>query len=206
MAIGDISRKYQEQKAKAVEYVAPPDDVVEDEPEETVEDKVEAVTTPAVSLTFEQMKELFAAAQGSRVTDAQIADIAANAAVKAKMPENKVAPGVSVFSHPEGERDHPKDKLKCRMYLGSAPIEGVTCTPAEIASLNRVSPGVYRVQKTDGSTAVVEVTGQVNANRQIERLWIMIPKEDENKNGYGRTLHELTDQLCEANRVAMVGV
>jgi len=157
-------------------------------------------------LTFDQLKELFLAAQGSRITDTQIADIAANAAAKAKMPENKTSPQISVYSHPEGERDHPKAKLKCRMYFGSAPIESQTCTPTEIDSLNRLTPGAYRVTKTDGARTVVDVTGQVNANRQIERLWIVIPKDDENKNGYGPNLSYLADQCVDENRVQMVGV
>jgi len=157
-------------------------------------------------LTFDQIKELFLAAQGSRISNADIADIAANAAAKAKMPENKTSPQISVYSHPEGERDHPKDKLKCRMYFGSAPIEAQTCTPKEIDSLNALTPGSYRVVKTDGATVVVDITGQVNANRQIERLWIVIPRDDENKNGYGPSLSYLADQCVDANRVQMVGV
>ena len=174
------------------------------------DESVAPVAVPATQvmagLTFEQMKELFIAAQGSRVSDTQIAEIAANAAAKAKMPENKTSPQISVFSHPEGERDHPKAKLKCRMYFGSAPIESQTCTPTEIDSLNRLTPGAYRVTKTDGARTVVDVTGQVNANRQIERLWIVIPKDDENKNGYGPNLSYLADQCVDENRVQMVGV
>lgn len=164
-----------------------------------------AAEPAAIALTFAQLKELLSSGQGT-VSAEQIADIAANAAAKAKMPENKTSPQISVFSHPEGERDHPKAKLKCRMYFGSAPIEAQTCTPAEIDSLNRLTPGAYRVTKTDGAKAVVDVTGQVNANRQIERLWIVIPKEDENKNGYGPSLSYLADQCCDENRVQMVGV
>jgi hypothetical protein len=162
--------------------------------------------TPAgalAGLTFEQIKELFLAAQGSRISNAEIADIAANAAAKAKMPENKTSPQISVFSHPEGERDRPKAKLKCRMYFGSAPIEAQTCTPAEIDALNKLTPGAYRVTKTDGAKVVVDITGQVNANRQVERLWIVIPKDDENKNGYGPSLCYLADQCCDENRVGV---
>ena len=148
------------------------------------DESVAPVAVPATQvmagLTFEQMKELFIAAQGSRVSDTQIAEIAANAAAKAK--------------------------LKCRMYFGSAPIESQTCTPTEIDSLNRLTPGAYRVTKTDGARTVVDVTGQVNANRQIERLWIVIPKDDENKNGYGPNLSYLADQCVDENRVQMVGV
>ena len=162
-----------------------------------------APTPPMVYLTFEQMKELFKAAQPA-ISPEQIADISANAAAKAKMPENKQSPGISVYSYPEGELKRPKPKLKCRMYFGSYPIEAVTCTPTEIESLNRMTPGAYRVQKTDGAYSVVEVRGQINANHEIERLWILTPAEDEGKNNYGPTLSYLVDQLTDANRVATV--
>lgn len=161
---------------------------------------------PSVALTFEQLKELIAAGKSEPISAAQIADIAANAAAKAKMPENRVSPGISVYSHPEGERDHPKAKLKCRMYLGACPIEGVTCTPAEIDALNALEPGLYRVEKTDGSKAVLEVRGQWNANKDLERLWLVIPKDDENKNAYPG-LVALSQQCNDpANRVVAAGV
>lgn len=159
---------------------------------------------PAVALTFEQLKELIAVGKADAITPDQIADIAANAAAKAKMPENKTHPGKSVFSHPEGEAVHPKERLKCRMYIGEAPIEWSTVKPAEVASLNNMSPGFYRVEKTDGSSAVVEVRGQVNANQQIERMWIVIPKDDPEKNAYGPNLSYLVDQFTNANRVQVV--
>jgi hypothetical protein len=158
----------------------------------------------ATALTFEQLKELLEAGKSEPISHAQIADIAAAAAVKAKMPENKQHPHISVFSHPEGDLAHPKGNLKCRMYIGEAPIERTTVTPAELESLNRMTPGHYRVEKTDGSKAVVEVRGQVNSNREIERMWIVIPKDDPGKNNYGRRLNELTDQFIDANRVQTV--
>jgi hypothetical protein len=159
---------------------------------------------PAIALTFEQLKELFQTAAGSAMTPAQIADIAANAAAKAKMPENKQHPGISVFSHPEGELKHPKEKLKCRMYIAGAPLENQTLEPREIDSLNAVTPGHYRVEATNGSTSVIEVKGQVNSNRQIERMWIVINQEDPNRDHFGKRLWMLTDQFIDANRVQTV--
>jgi hypothetical protein len=159
----------------------------------------------AAALTFEQLKELIEAGRSDTMLSAvQIADIAANAAAKAKMPENKQHPGISVFSHPEGELARPKPQLKCRMFIGGAPIERSTCDPQEIESLNKIAPGHYRVEATNGSTSVIEVKGQVNSNREIERLWIVIPAEDPNRDHFGKRLWMLTDQFIDANRVQTV--
>lgn len=154
--------------------------------------------SPAASLTFEQLKELLDSRQAG-VSPEQIADIAATAAAKAKKPENPQPTGVSVYNPAGG----PKPELKCRMYLGEGPIERVTCSVKEIEALNKMEPGAYRVQKTDGSTAVVEVRGRLNANHEIERMWIVIPDKDEGRNAYG-TLVSLVEQFTEANRVQVV--
>jgi hypothetical protein len=120
------------------------------------------------------------------------------------MPENKQHPGVSVFSHPEGELKRPKAKLKCRMFLGGAPIENSTIDPQEVESLNKITPGFYRVEATNGATSIVEVRGQMNSNREVERMYIVIAPEDPNRDHFGKRLWMLTDQLSEANRVQPV--
>jgi hypothetical protein len=50
---------------------------------------------------------------------------------------------------------------------------------------------------------VVEVRGQINANHDLERMWIVISKDDEDRNGYG-PLHLLAQQFTDANRVQTV--
>jgi hypothetical protein len=161
-------------------------------------------TAGAVSLTFEQLKELLSVNQASAITPQMVAEIAAEAAAKAKMPENRRPPLISDYN-PLGERDHPRPKLKCHIYMGSAPVgsprENTTLTRDEIEALNRMGPGFFRVRKMDGSNVVVEVRGQVNANRQVERLWIVPPEGDNDKNMYP-PLVELATQLSnESNRV-----
>jgi hypothetical protein len=160
--------------------------------------------TPLINVTIEQLKDLMGAAQSAAITPAQIADIAATAAAKAKMPENKQHPGISVFSHPEGELARPKAKLKCKMFLGGAPIEHSTIDPQEIDSLNKITPGFYRVESTNGATSVIEVRGQMDSNRDIERMWIVISPEDPNRDHFGKRLWMLTDQFTEATRVQPV--
>lgn len=201
MAIGDKVRKVLEDKA--VREAIAQQEAQMDAAEAALEADTDVAPQPApvstAGLTFEQMLALFKAAQPA-ISPEQIADISANAAAKAKMPENKVPTGISVYNPTGG----PRPKLKCRMYFGSYPIEAVTCTNTEIASLNAMTPGVYRVQKTDGGSAVIEVKGQINANHEIERLWILIPSEDEGKNNYGPTLSYLVDQFTDGNRVQSV--
>jgi hypothetical protein len=159
---------------------------------------------PVINVTIDQLKSLMESAKTPSMSPEQIADIAANAAAKAKMPENKQHPGVSVFSHPEGELKRPKAKLKCRMFLGGAPIENSTIDPQEVESLNKITPGFYRVEATNGATSIVEVRGQMNSNREVERMYIVIAPEDPNRDHFGKRLWMLTDQLSEANRVQPV--
>lgn len=171
------------------------------------ERNAETKAAPAVALTFDQLKELLAEAKGSSISPTELAQIAASAAAegaaKAKMPENKQAPMVSAFN-PLGERDHPRPALRCWMYFGSAPIgsprENHTLTVEEIIALNAVMPGHYRITKMDGSQAVIEVRGQMNSNRELERLWILLPEGDEQRNLYPR-LADFAAQCVDANRV-----
>ncbi len=150
-----------------------------------------------VKLTFEQLKELLAAGQ---LSPQQMADIAAEAAAKQKKPENPTHPGKSVYSHIEGERDHPKVKLKCEMFIGSCPIEWATITPSEVEALNNMMPGYYTVTTADDAKKTLEVRGQMDANQRLERMWILINPEDPDKGNYG-TLTRLARQLTSENRV-----
>lgn len=161
-----------------------------------------AGTVQMPAMTFDQ---LLALVQAGRMSASEIAEISATAAAKAKKPENIVHPGKSVYSYPEGEVAHPKPFLKCRMYFASSPMERVTMTPAEVEAANSLTPGHYRVTKMDGSTAVIEIRGQVNSNQELDRLWILFPEGDTDKNLYPG-LSILGPMCSDANRVrAMAG-
>jgi hypothetical protein len=163
----------------------------------------EASTEPVVAaLTFEQMKELLAL-QSPGTSVADIAKAVAEGTSKSRRPENAVHPGISVYSHPEGEEARPKAKLKCQMFIGGGPLEEGTLTPTEIDALNLMTPGSYRIRKSDDSETILEVRGQVNANKEIEKMWIVIHPEDPDKNGFG-TLTKLVSQFTDANRVQPV--
>ena len=54
-------------------------------------------------------------------------------------PQNAQAPGISKFSHPEGELAHPKDKLLRPVYFCGHREDEEMLTPTEIALYNRVT-------------------------------------------------------------------
>jgi hypothetical protein len=145
---------------------------------------------PAMALTFEQLKELMAAAAPAPTAPISAADLAAAVAAgvdkwkphEIRRPEQK-----SVYN-PDGERDHPKPKLQFHVYEGSYPLgdpsDNRTLTKAEVEALNSLRPGFYQVEMFDQSIAVVEIRAQLNAAQEIERLWVIFP-EGKDKNGYG---------------------
>lgn len=80
--------------------------------------------------------------------------------LKREMPENKQAPGISVYSYPEGDLAHPKPDLKCKMYWIGYELNTDTLTPVEVDLLNRVQPGEFRVTKTDGTAIPFKVAAK----------------------------------------------
>lgn len=56
---------------------------------------------------------------------------------KAMKPENDTHPGISVFSHPEGEVAHPKAKLAREVHFNGSRQDGESLTPSEIELFNR---------------------------------------------------------------------
>lgn len=162
-----------------------------------------------VTLTFDQLMQLVQAAKSAGPTFEQMAEMATKAAhagadrIKPKELTQAQTERKSAYN-PLGDRDHPRPKLKCHMYFGSAPIgspkEVTTLTHAEIAALNAMTPGHYRIKKMDGSFMVVEVKGQMNSNRQLDRMWILLPAGDDQQNLYP-PLADFAAQCNEDNRV-----
>jgi hypothetical protein len=124
-------------------------------------------------------------------------------AAREKIPENIKAPLIS-DANPLGERDHPRPLLKCAMYFGGALIGNTKVnaglTLDEIDSLNQVTPGHYRITKTDGSRQVIEVEGRLNSNLETELLRFVLPEGDQTKNNYPGQA-DLARQCCSKNRV-----
>ncbi len=163
-----------------------------------------------IAMTFEQIMTLVREMKGTGPTPEQLVDMATKAAMagadRVKPKELKISETEqkSAFN-PLGEKNHPRPKLKCHMYFGSAPLgspkEVTTLTHAEIAALNNLTPGYYRIRKMDGSHGVVEVKGQVNSNQQLDRLWILLPQGDDAKNMYP-PLASFAEQCNDGNRVS----
>lgn len=125
--------------------------------------------------------------QANAGTADAIRDALGNAASMARdpIPENKVIPGHSVYSHPLGEAHNTK--LRCPMYLGVYDEEGKakpafeiyegTCTEAERVELNKLVPGVYPgIERNDGTTATWRIVQHTDDNGIATRLIIAVPQ------------------------------
>ena len=77
-------------------------------------------------------------------------------------PENIDHPGIGVYSYPEGDLAHPKEPLKCRMIWCGYDVRTETMTPGEIALLNRLQPGEFRVTKADGTGIPFRVSAKLS--------------------------------------------
>lgn len=113
-----------------------------------------------------------------------------NAAAMARdpIPENKIDPGFSVYSHPEGDLKHPRTKLRCPMFLGIYDEEGKskpafeiyedTCTEEERVELNRLVPGAYPgIRRNDGQRGLWRVVQHLDDNGIATRLIIAVPQQ-----------------------------
>lgn len=84
--------------------------------------------------------------------------------------ENKQHPDKSVYN-PEGERDHPRPDLKCRMTWLGTTLEKNTLSRTEIDLLNQVERvGTYVFRRTDNALETMHVTGERDANGQWLKL------------------------------------
>jgi hypothetical protein len=102
----------------------------------------------------------------------------ASAMQKALKPENAFHPGVSCYSYPEGDRDKPRQELKCAMSWANAPIVG-GCEGNmhwyELELLNQQEPGLYQVTRTDMTQTLLTVTGASDATGKLESLSFTFP-------------------------------
>lgn len=93
----------------------------------------------------------------------------AEALRRSQDPSNPFAPDVSVFN-PRGERDHPRPKLKCKMFLPWE-AEWESLTREEIELLNLLETGEFFIKRNDESRIMMSVAGSVNPNNgRYDRL------------------------------------
>lgn len=85
------------------------------------------------------------------------------------------APLMSALN-PQGERDHPRPEFHCATLFCGMEQEREACTVDEITLLNLIEPGRYRVQKSDGSLAVMTVYPEIDsASERMTKKHIVLP-------------------------------
>src|SRR3990167_2817922 len=117
--------------------------------------------------------------------------------LKREMPENKQAPGISVFSYPEGELAHPKEPLKCKMFWVGYELTTDTLTPTEVQLLNKLQPGEFKVTKSDGTLIPFKVTATHNDRFQLDTLATWFPCRNEQRHNHGSMVSYLQQALGE---------
>lgn len=145
--------------------------------------------------------------QNSATQAAAIKDALESATAMARdpIPENRVAPGFSVYAHRLGDKARPRTVLRCPMYLGVYNDEGKvapafeyspeTLTEDERVMLNQLQPGARSgIQRHDGARALWRVAEQADANGQPIRLVIAVPEPWLGKDQFHQ-MPRLTDAL-----------
>lgn len=133
----------------------------------TTDDKflmlLEVLSKQQAGVTAEALREILAA----NATSVQ----------KAMRPENDTHPGISAFSHPDGDHAHPKPPLPFEFYFNQYPVHKFpeTETWDEWALAAQVVPGTYTVIRNDLSKMTVEVKGERNADGQITKMEVIFP-------------------------------
>ena len=126
--------------------------------------------------------------QANAGTAAAIKDALSSATTMARepIPENKQAPGISVYSHPDGDLKTPRTALKCPMFLsvydenrkaaGAFEYHQDTLTEHERVTLNLVQPGEYWIERADGERGICLVVVQKDSLGQPIRQLIAFPQ------------------------------
>ena len=124
---------------------------------------------PTVSESALMQMLVTALTQSGAIQADAIKTALSDAAVMARepIPENKVSPGISVYSHPLGDQKRPRTKLLCPMFIGAYDEHGAvtpvfeyheqTLTEIERTGLNQLAVGAYPLERNDGITAVCRV-------------------------------------------------
>lgn len=108
----------------------------------------------------------------------------ATAMQKAMKPENADHPGISVFSHPLGDKAQPKPPLPYELFWNGYPVHKFPETETWkewLAQSNLPGPGNYPVLRLDGSKMVVEVKAEFNADGQMTKALVTHPVTREDK-------------------------
>lgn len=127
-------------------------------------------------------------------------------------PENPEHNGISAYSYPEGDFKHPKEAFKCEFFWCGYPLPHENHTPQEIAALNSLQPGEYRVTKGNGNQIPFTVEGKRKQNGELSELWVRFPcKGDQStdhrslvdycKEAMGEKIPNLTELMAELQKM-----
>lgn len=115
--------------------------------------------------------------------------------LKREMPENKQAPGLSVYSNPRGDLADPKPDLQCKVFWVGYEIKTDTVTPYELELLNRLQPGEFRVTKSDGTLIPFQVKAKHNDRFKLEELSVWFPCKGDHRQNHGSMISYLRQAL-----------
>ncbi len=137
------------------------------------------------------------------------AETSASAMKRALMPENPRHPGISVYSHPEGELKRPKPSLRCETFWLNSPMEGDVDTVEEIELANLLEPGEYLCTKSDGSKvkATVEVERDPVTDK-YSKVRVMFPTRGHQRHNHApktSMMREMIAQAAQRRQPAAVG-
>jgi hypothetical protein len=96
-------------------------------------------TGPAVTMTGPQLKELLDAINSGGGSAAAAVMQLVEAQNRTMRRSNAYTDGISPFSHPEGERTHPKAKLDRETWFCGCRQDESQLTPTEIEALNSLT-------------------------------------------------------------------
>jgi len=150
----------------------------------------------------ELLLEKLGAPQASAFDAKQLADIlektglnTAAAMQKAMKPENAFHPGVSCYSYPEGDRERPRPKLKCKMTWVSADLDPETLHWYELELLNQATPGDFHVTNADQSQTTLNIRPEADTTTgRLDKLHFSFPVRD----GQSRNVSPMSVWLLEA--------
>lgn len=139
-----------------------------------------AKTELSVDDKFELLIQALAQRQDTSITPEMLKEILAHQATavqKAMKPENAEHPGLSVFSHPEGDKAHPKPPLPFELIDNGYPVHQFPETETWRAwgMYAQLQPGEYSVIRKDGTVMAVTITGERDANGKVTKLLMKYP-------------------------------
>ncbi len=193
----------------AGELADDPESVDMDTPEAPayVKEPAAPAVIPAPSMEASIAALIAALTANSAMQAGAITDALGHATKMAReqIPENKVSPGISVYSHPEGDLKRARTVLRCPMFLGVYNESGTvspafeyapeTLTEIERVGLNALVPGIRKdILRNDGQRALWRVAEQNDSNGNPMRMVIAVPEPWLGKDQFAQ-MPRLTDAL-----------